>query len=44
MYFIKFSDDTALLSLLSNDEVGHGPVVNDFVPERTKNQRHVHWF
>ena len=30
-YFIKFSDDTALLSLLSNDEVGHGPVLNDFV-------------
>ena len=31
MYFIKFSDDTALLSLLSNDEVDHGPVLNDFV-------------
>ena len=30
-YFIKFSDDTALLSLLSNDGVGHGPVLNDFV-------------
>ena len=30
-YFIKFSDDTALLSLLSNDEVGYGPVLNDFV-------------
>ena len=29
--FIKFSDDTALLSLSSNDEVGHGPVLNDFV-------------
>ena len=30
-YFIKFSDDTALLILLSNDEVGHGTVLNDFV-------------
>ena len=30
-YFIKFSDDTALLSLLSNDEIGHGPVLNYFV-------------
>ena len=30
-YFITFSDDTALLSLLSNDEVGQGPVLNDFV-------------
>ena len=30
-YFIKLSDDTALLSLFSNDEVGHGPVLNDFV-------------
>ena len=29
-YFIKFSDYTALLSLLSNDKVGHGPVF-DFV-------------
>ena len=31
IYFIKFSDDTALLTLLSNDDVGHGPVLNDFV-------------
>ena len=30
-YCIKFSDDTPLLSLLSTDEVGHSPVVNDFV-------------
>ena len=30
-YFITFSDDTALLSPLFNDEVGHGPVLNDFV-------------
>ena len=30
-YFIKFSDDTALLSLSSNDEVDHGPVLYDFV-------------
>ena len=30
-YFGKFSDDTALLSLLSNDELGHGPVLNDYV-------------
>ena len=30
-YFIKLSDDTALLSLLSNDEVGHGTVLIDFV-------------
>ena len=30
-YFIKFPDDTALLSLLSNDEVGYGPVLNYFV-------------
>ena len=30
-YFIKFSDDTALLSLSSNEEVGHGPVFKDFV-------------
>ena len=30
-YFIKFSDDTALLSLLFNDETGHGPVLHDFV-------------
>ena len=27
----KFSDDTALLSLLYNDETGHGPVLNDVV-------------
>ena len=30
-YFIKFFDDTALLSLLFNDETGHGPVLHDFV-------------
>ena len=30
-YFIKFSDDIDLLSLFSNDEVGHGPVLSDFV-------------
>ena len=30
-YFIKFSVDTALLSLLFNDEVGHGLVLNNFV-------------
>ena len=30
-YLIKFSDDRVLLSLLSIDEVGHGPVLNDFV-------------
>ena len=30
-YLIKFSDDTALLSLLYNDETGHGPVLHDFV-------------
>ena len=29
--FIKFSDDTVLLSLLFNEETGHGPVVEDFV-------------
>ena len=28
---VKFSDDTALLSLMSNDEVGHGPVLNHLV-------------
>ena len=27
----KLSDDTALLSLLPNDEVDHGPVLNNFV-------------
>ena len=27
-YLIKFSDDTALLSLLFNEETGHGPVVD----------------
>ena len=31
MYFIKFSDDTALPSLLSYDEVSHGPILNYFV-------------
>ena len=30
-FLIKFSDDTALLSLLFNDETGHGPVVEDIV-------------
>ena len=30
-YFIKFSDDTALLRLLSKDEVDHGTVLNEFV-------------
>ena len=30
-YLIKFSDDTALLSLLFNDETCHGPVLHDFV-------------
>ena len=30
-YFIKLSDDTALLSLFFNDEVGHSPVLNDSV-------------
>ena len=30
-FLIKFSDDTALLSLLFNEETGHGPVVEDFV-------------
>ena len=30
-YFIKLSNDTALFSLLSNDEVGHGRLLNDFV-------------
>ena len=30
-YFIILSDDTALLSLFSNDEVGHGTLLNDFV-------------
>ena len=30
-YIIKFSDDTALLSLLPNDEFSHGPVLNHFV-------------
>ena len=30
-YFTKLSDDTALLKLLFNDEVGHGPVLNNFV-------------
>ena len=28
---IKFSDDTALLGLLFNEETDHGPVVEDFV-------------
>ena len=45
-YLITFSDDSALLSLLSNDEVGHGPVLNDIVAWCicicNKNQRHVH--
>ena len=48
-YFIKFSDDTALLILLSNDEVGHDPVSNDFVAYcdrsylclNAKKQRHM---
>ena len=30
-FLIKFSDDTALLSLLFTDETGHGPDVEDFV-------------
>ena len=30
-YFIKLSDDTPLLSLLFNDETGHGHVLHDFV-------------
>ena len=30
-FIIKFSDDTALLSLLFNEETGHGPVVEDLV-------------
>ena len=30
-FLIKISDDTALLSLLLNEETGHGPVVEDFV-------------
>ena len=30
-FLIKFSDETALLSLLFNEETGHGPFVEDFV-------------
>ena len=30
-YFIKLSDDTALPSLLSYDEVSHGPILSYFV-------------
>lgn len=30
-HIIKFADDTALVSLLEQDEVEHGPVLNDFV-------------
>ena len=33
-YFIKFSDDTVLPSLLSNDEVGHGPTLLHGVIDR----------
>ena len=29
--FIKFADDTVIVSLLQGDESGHGPVVEDFV-------------
>lgn len=29
-HFLKFADDTVIVSLLNNDEVGHGPVVDGF--------------
>lgn len=29
-FFIKFADDTALVSLLKGDEDSHGPVLNEF--------------
>lgn len=30
-HIIKFADDTAIVSLLKQDEIGQGPVLNDFV-------------
>lgn len=30
-YFLKFADDTVIVSLLENNEICHGPVVDDFV-------------
>ena len=30
-FFVKYADDTALLSLLSGDYVDHGPALDDFV-------------
>lgn len=29
--FIKFADDTVIVSLLNNSETSHGPVINEFV-------------
>ena len=29
-HIIKFADDSAIVSLLSNDEINHGPVVDEF--------------
>ena len=31
IFWIKFSDDTAVVSLLFGDENSHGPVVSDFL-------------
>jgi len=30
-YFLKFADDTAIVSLLEDNEICHGPVVDDFI-------------
>ena len=30
-FFVKFSDDTAVVSLVLGDQDEHGPVVSDFV-------------
>ncbi len=30
-FFLKFADDTVIVSLLENNEMCHGPVVDDFV-------------
>lgn len=30
-YFLKLADDTVIVSLLENNEICHGPVVDDFV-------------
>lgn len=30
-YFIKYADDSVIVSLLHNQDLGHGPVVEDFI-------------